>query len=85
VLPSVERTEAFGIVGLEALAAGLPLITTELGTGTSYYNRDGSTGVIVTPGRPDEIAQAIRHILGKRAGWLPEGHFDGKKSLSVFP
>ncbi len=63
VLPSIERTEAFGIVGLEAMAAGLPLITTELGTGTSYYNRDGTTGVVVAPGHPAGVAEAIQHLL----------------------
>lgn len=63
VLPSVERTEAFGIVGLEALSAGLPIITTELGTGTSYYNRDGITGIVVAPGHPYGLAEAIRHLV----------------------
>lgn len=59
VLPSNARSEAYGIVLLEAMAAGLPCITTELGTGTSYIVQDGITGLIVPPLRPDALASAI--------------------------
>ncbi len=62
-LPSVERTEAFGIVGLEALAAGLPIITTELGTGTSYYNRNGITGLVVEAGNAESLSEAILKLV----------------------
>ena len=44
VLPSTDRGEAFGLVVIEAIACGIPVITTELGTGTSYHNIDGVTG-----------------------------------------
>lgn len=67
VLPSVERTEAFGIVGLEALAAGIPLITTELGTGTSYYNRDRFTGFVVPAGNIEVLVNKFALLRsGKR-------------------
>lgn len=61
-LPSVGRTEAFGIVGLEAIAAGVPLITTELGTGTSYYNRNGITGLVVEAGNVENLSEGIRKL-----------------------
>jgi len=64
-LPSVERTEAFGIVGLEAMAAGLPLITTELGTGTSFYNVEGLTGFICAPSSERELGSRIEEIVGQ--------------------
>ncbi len=66
VLPSVERSEAFGIVQIEAQAAGLPVIATELGTGTSYVTLHGQTGIIVPPANPLALARAIQAIMGSK-------------------
>lgn len=63
VLPSSHRSEAFGIVLLEAMAAGTPLITTELGTGTSWVNQDGVTGLVVPPRDASALARAIQRML----------------------
>jgi len=63
VLPATERSEAFGISLLEAMAAGLPVITTELGTGTSYVNQHGETGLIVPPRDPGALAAALAELL----------------------
>jgi rhamnosyl/mannosyltransferase len=62
VLPSTHKTEAYGIVLAEAMASGLPLVSTELGTGTSWVNRDGETGIVVPPGDPDALARAIARL-----------------------
>ena len=67
VLPSVERSEAFGIVLIEALAAGLPAVCTELGTGTSYVNQDGITGRVVPPRDAEALASAITELLADPA------------------
>jgi rhamnosyl/mannosyltransferase len=73
VLPSVARSEAFGLVLLEAMSAGKPLVTTELGTGTSWINQHGSTGLVVAPRNPDALGDAMRrlatdHELARRFG-----------------
>jgi rhamnosyl/mannosyltransferase len=62
VLPSNARSEAFGIVLLEAMASGLPCVATELGTGTSWIVQDGVTGFVVPPLNPTAMAQAINTI-----------------------
>jgi rhamnosyl/mannosyltransferase len=67
VLPSNNRAEAFGIVLIEAMACGLPLISTELGTGTSFVNQHEQTGLVVPPNDPPAMAAAINRILGDDA------------------
>jgi len=64
VLPSIDRSEAFGIAMIEAMHCGLPVISTRLGTGTSHVNQDGVTGLEVPPGEVGELASAIRWVLG---------------------
>lgn len=63
-LPSIYRSEAFGLVLLEAGACGLPLVATELGTGTSYINRHEETGLVVPPQDAEALAGALNRVLG---------------------
>ncbi len=62
VLPSHLRAEAFGIVLVEALASGLPCISTALGTGTDFVNVHEETGLVVPPGDAVALAEAIRRL-----------------------
>lgn len=63
VLPSIYRSEAFGIVLMEAMACGKPVISTELGTGTSWVNQNNITGFVVPPKSSKHLRQAIEKIL----------------------
>jgi rhamnosyl/mannosyltransferase len=63
VLPASERSEAYGLVQLEAMASGRPVICTELGTGTSYINRDGVTGLVVPARDAEALAAACNRLL----------------------
>ncbi len=64
VLPAVNRAEAFGIVLLQAMAAGTPVVSTELGTGTSWVNQNEQTGLVVEPRDARALSEAIGRILG---------------------
>ncbi len=63
VLPSSERSEAFGVVQLEAMGTGKPVICTELGTGTSFVNVDGKTGFVVPARDAPALASAIAKLI----------------------
>ena len=65
VLPSHLRSEAYGMVLVEAAMFGRPLISCEIGTGTSFVNAHEETGFVVEPGNPGALAQAMNNFLAE--------------------
>jgi rhamnosyl/mannosyltransferase len=93
VLPSVARTEAFGVVQVEAMAAGLPVISTNLPTGVPWVNQDGVSGMIVAPGDAPALGGALgrlcrdehlRRRLSGQAAARAEQMFSRERMLAAF-
>jgi len=66
-MPSTERAEQFGLVQLEAMHLGKPVVATRLGTGVEYVTLDGGTGLLVAPGDEAELARALVRLLADSA------------------
>ncbi|SDS93493.1 glycosyltransferase family 4 protein [Pseudomonas prosekii] len=62
VFPSHLRSEAFGISLLEGAMYGKPMISSEIGTGTSYININNETGLVVPPSNPQAFREAMRTL-----------------------
>ena len=76
VFPSHLRSEAFGVSLLEGAMYGKPMISSEIGTGTTYINIKDETGLVVPPSDPLSLRQAMTYLwehpkqaleMGKRA------------------
>lgn len=66
VFPSHLRSEAFGITLLEGMMAGKPLISCDVGTGTSYVNLDGKTGHVIPPSDIQSLRKAMLDLWENR-------------------
>jgi len=66
VMPSVR--EAFGMVLVEAMASGLPVVASAIKGVTDEIIADGHTGVLVPPGDPEALAGAMRRLLADSSG-----------------
>jgi len=66
-MPSTERAEQFGLVQLEAMHLGKPVVATRLGTGVEYVTLDEVTGLLVAPGDEAELARALNRLLADPA------------------
>jgi rhamnosyl/mannosyltransferase len=62
-LPSTTAAEAFGLVQVEAMARGKPVVSTRVPSGVPWVNQDGVTGFTVTPGDPTALGAALTRIL----------------------
>lgn len=93
VFPSHLRSEAFGISLLEAAMFAKPLISCEIGTGTTYINISGETGLVVPPCDSDALAQAMialwenpeeSRAMGRRAALRFEQVFTAERMVDSY-
>lgn len=75
VLASTMKTEAFGIVQLEAFSCGKPVVATKIpGSGVPWVNEDGVSGRNVTPGNPEELAAAVEAVTERYQSFSDGAH-----------
>jgi glycosyltransferase involved in cell wall biosynthesis len=84
VLPSTERSEAFGLVQIEAMACAKPVVSTEIGTGTTFINQNGVTGITVPPREPKALARAINELLADQDLRIRLGRRGRERALEEF-
>ncbi|MDR3442946.1 MAG: glycosyltransferase family 4 protein [Legionella sp.] len=93
VFPSHLRSEAFGISLLEGAMYGKPMISSEIGTGTTFINIAEETGLVVPPGDPASLRQAMQYLwdhplvaaeMGKRAFERYRQHFTAEKMAESY-
>jgi len=88
VLPASERSEAYGMVLVEAARQGAPMITTELQSGTSYINTNGETGLVVPPKNASELAKAMQYLASnntalEKMGGLAKERFESNFTANI--
>jgi rhamnosyl/mannosyltransferase len=93
VFPSHLRSEAFGISLLEGAMFGKPMISSEIGTGTTFINVAGETGLVVPPSDPAALRQAMRYLwehpeqaaeMGQRAARRYDEHFTADQMVRSY-
>lgn len=84
IFPSHIRSEAFGISLLEAAMAGKPMISCEIGTGTTFVNSANETGLVINPGSPRELREAMQFLIDNPKVAANMGKNAKQRSLKVF-
>lgn len=84
VLPSHLRSEAFGMVLVEASMHAKPMISCDIGTGTSFVNSNRKTGLIVPPENSGELARAMDELLKEKDLALLLGRAARQRYESLF-
>ncbi len=81
-LPSTNMGESFGIVNLEAMACGIPIISSKLG-GIPDIVKDMENGMLVKPGDPESLADALLFLLENEDIRKKMGN-DGRKKVEEY-
>ena len=84
IFPSHLRSEAFGISLLEAAMVGKPLISCEIGSGTTFINSANDTGLVVNPGSSRELLEAMKFLLDNPKLAANMGKNARKRALKLF-
>lgn len=84
VLPASERSEAFGLVQVEAMMCGKPVVSTELGTGTSFVNMHDETGFVVPARDAKSLGETVRKLLTDKELRLKMGEAARARALQEF-
>ena len=93
LFPSHLRSEAFGVSLLEGAMYGKPMISSEIGTGTSFINVGGETGLVIPPSDPDALRHAMQYVwehpsvAAERGRWAQErywGQFTADKMAHAY-
>jgi rhamnosyl/mannosyltransferase len=93
VFPSHLRSEAFGVSLLEGAMYGKPMISSEIGTGTTFINIADETGLVVPPSDPAALKQAMQYLwehpehaaeMGRRAEERYWKYFTAEKMVGAY-
>ncbi|WP_312011894.1 glycosyltransferase family 4 protein [Bradyrhizobium sp. AUGA SZCCT0182] len=84
VFPSHLRSEAFGISLLEGAMFGKPMISSEIGTGTTFVNIGGETGLVVPPSDSDSLRQAMTYLVEHPDEAAQMGHRARRRYETLF-
>lgn len=84
VFPSHLRSESFGISLLEGAMYGKPMISCEIGSGTTFINIAGETGLVVPPHDSLALAEAMNHLWNQPALAASMGEAAARRFEEVF-
>ncbi len=84
VFPSFLRAEAFGVTLLEGAMQSKALICAEFGTGTTYVNRGGETGIVVPPADPTSLRAAMQCLAADRSLAEMQGQAARRRYEQIF-
>ena len=84
IFPSHLRSEAFGISLLEAATVGKPMISCEIGTGTTFINLTNETGLVINPCSSRELREAMQYLLDHPDIAAQMGKNAKKRSFALF-